>query len=177
MTNSVTLAEPQILSARLDYPTLCRIFLKQAEGVDQRLATELHVRRQGVAMDSEAGLAIGQVVVEHERYTMTALKLSTRQWGWEVVAKVTPASIRRVAEQSIGDLHEVHADARAKLMLHFMPVGEIVGYFPPSLVTPEAAGYMRGKRRAGLATVIEGALTGAPDKLVEGVRQVGRSPF
>ncbi len=148
----------EVLPARADYPALCMIFLKQAEGVDQQLVTALHDRRQGVSMDSVEGRAIGQVVVEHERYNTTALKLTTKQYGWQIVAKVMPGSFARAAVQSIDDLTERHADARAALMLNFLTEPKVAEFFPPSLITHEAAGYMRERQRLGLVRVIEGAL-------------------
>jgi hypothetical protein len=158
MTNLVSQPQDQILPARPDYAGLCLIFLKQAEGVDQQLVDALHIRRQGVAFDSDEGRAIGQVVVEHERYNTTALTLATKQYGWKIVARVLPGAFAQAALQSVDDLTERHADARAALMLNFLSAPKVAEFFPTSLLSEEAAGYMRERQRGSLVRVIEGAL-------------------
>ncbi len=168
MTNLVPQPQYQVLPARPDYAGLCLIFLKQAEGVDQQLVAALHQRRQGVAFDSDEGRAIGQVVVEHERYNMIAGIVGFKQFGWKVSARVLPGVFGQAAARSINDLTERQADARAGLMLNFLSAPKVAEFFPPSLLSEEAAGYMRERQRGSLVRVIEGAL--------DTVRVIARRP-
>lgn len=141
----------------IDYPALCRQFVEQARGLDDKIMAGLFAASTVTTPDSPNGKLLGGAVVKVFGHHVQAIGVTSRQLAWATAANLPGQWIKDVAARRIDDHHEGYAESRAALLTHFFGP-QVAQILPEDLKTPDAAAYMRGKKRPVLANLIESAI-------------------
>lgn len=152
----VSAASIQTVKALPNYPRLCLEFLANSQPCDEVMAERMELaRRRGIPAQSEAGQALGKLVVLHMTLETKLTGLALKEGAWMAATALAPFdALKARARGHVATLTETRADLRAKLLIEFFGKAETARLLPQGLRTEHAHGYMQQRQRQNLAGLI-----------------------
>ncbi len=143
-----------------NYPNLCLEFLANSQPCDEVMAERMELaRKRGIPVQSEAGQALGKLVVLHMAIGTKITGLALREGAWMAAAALVPfEALKNRTLSRVHTLTETRADLRARLLVEFFGKAETARLLPQGLRTQEAHGYMHQNDRLNLAGLIKRTL-------------------